>query len=142
MSTYAISVPISERKYDWQQVIELRVVHSKAIAWCVALQLLRDNLIDELQIAHGITTLYVSVWPNGRRIHVTKRKDGYTLKISLNQLEAISFFFLEAIRDGHAAVDHIDIEASKEGLPIDVMIATDLVGPAASHEDLMRQIEM
>lgn len=86
--------------------------------WCIELALLRYGLCSSLCVRSSSTNASFSVRIDiGPQVEVSKRAlavwQGNQLKLTLTEteLDCWLMFFLGYVRDGFAAVDHIDVEA-------------------------------
>jgi hypothetical protein len=120
---------------------DLSITPDAEIPWTLALGLLAEGLVEELEVADGAMRLSVNASiPVGHRGRADVGTG--TLRLSITPTEARLWlhYFLRAFRDGSAEVDHLDCEfRGEEGL-VDLVIRVENAKPPASAAEARRRL--
>jgi hypothetical protein len=138
---------VREKLID-QDVFVIDFQDQPIASWCLALCLLREELIDSIALGDGIapSPLVFKRAPTSSHLEQSAFvSDGgrVSVEVSDNDLKWWLNWFLKYFRDGYADVDHIDVELRPLGegdAGIDLTFTVAAYAPALSHEEARRRL--
>jgi len=106
-------------RHPGQTVLNIELETKDILDWCLALCLLKENLIDALLVQGENTRAKLEIQVSGvtkGRVRSRASFDSETtrLDITMTDLDYLLHFFLKYYRDGVAEVDHLDLELAPE----------------------------
>lgn len=141
--TYSLTLPlVLERKQVDNGEYTLIGLDFRTIPeWTLGLLLIREQLTEALRVtvpsgAELLIRLDPRTTPQMRAKAGWKHK-AFCLEFGRDDLETWIDFFLRYIRDGRAAVSHLDLEARSHagGKMVDIVVKVDRFGPSLPLEE-------
>jgi len=124
--------------------IKLRVTVDGIERLALGLTLLAEDLIERLELPgkHG-ATIVVSRDPNGGDPILGLHGPRIDLRLSFDTVEYLQIVCLQAVRDGFAAVDHIDLDCVDSEKPTEKVYFTfyfPIYAPPITPEETRRRL--
>ncbi len=124
--------------------LQIQISHKAVPIWCTNLSLLREGLIQQIEILsdnkHSPITINVTKKQKGVNSNYQwTNPNQINFALSKNELESWLYFFLKGYRDNEFPVDHIDIECypiNSSLSDIDLTIQVDKYQKPMSKEEL------
>jgi hypothetical protein len=115
--------------------------------WCLGLCLLKEGLIQNLQITGEHNTelelRVISQMEKKAQSRASLDSKHSLLELNSSDLDYIMHFFLKAHRDGRAEVDHLDLEiSSANGKNATIVFKVPEASPSVSPEEARRLLDM
>jgi len=143
-----IELPTKVNSYDLERVLVVEVPRPMLEPWCLGLDLLDHGIIDAIQIVddRGRTALAVRL---DRRLPTVRAlldevDQGFHIRITQNELDYWTKFFLRYYANGWADVGHIDVELKttpdEYGNKFGVTFKVDESGPSMQVDEFLRRV--
>lgn len=133
-----LPIPCDYVVVDGQVLARIHIARANLKEWCLALQLLQDELIKAVSIECPITQQRMQISRDVENT-VTCSGPSSSLKVTFdgNALNYARHFFLRYYRDGTAEVDHIDIETRFGGY---ITLAVEEFAPSLSPGEARKRL--
>jgi hypothetical protein len=103
-------------RHSGQTVLNVELERDALTDWCLALCLLKENLIETLIVAEHAASRQIGFTilrgvKGTARTQASLSPHSSQVRMTPNDLDYLLHFFLKYYRDGVAQVDHLDLEA-------------------------------
>jgi hypothetical protein len=137
-----LPVVFKRMSYPGQDVLKVDFGVSVQNEWCLDLVLLREGLVDQLELSDLKRTYSLSIAQSkSEHSAITWKKKSASLALDVNRLDYLISYFLKFFRDGVAEVDHIDLETrsvSGENKEAYVTFAVSKATPSITGNELRK----
>jgi hypothetical protein len=122
-------------------VVKVRLIADVLDRFCIGLCLLREDLIDGLDLVDVKGKDLFRFQRSTDAVSVQFRPGKTIVAFDAVQLKALQHFTLRAVRDGMAEVDHIDLELTRQTHEaVDLCIMYPSSAPPVSPEEARRRL--
>ena len=140
----SIDAPLSLQKAGEHRWLEISLHQAALEEWCLSVAALRFDLVPRLTIRGADLALMLQKREQPRGVRAVARIDGgrIDLYVSPTELDYWLTFSLASVRDGHAAVDHIDVEMNG-GTPFESLVLKfERSAPAVRPDEARRRLNL
>ncbi|HST59118.1 MAG TPA: hypothetical protein VLK84_10525 [Longimicrobium sp.] len=111
---YRLEIAGSIEEFPGERVVRVRLAHGSIPPWTLGICMLNESVVDMLSIHSEDRSFKLHLercaGETTGSIVVTSGSSAVTVALSSTELDRWVYFFLSYLRDGHAPVDHIDVD--------------------------------